>query len=122
MLGRNAISDVTLCKIACDRDDRLEVAETVHNSRESGHQLLSLTGHVVAEQRSGFWSHLKEAAIEKCRRQVGDRDDLYEACLDLVHLLRGHVAASHPPFASPLGTCFQRSAAISCAQRRWNCR
>src|SRR6516225_4098061 len=114
MFGRDAINDVTLCKIACDGDDRLEIAETVHNGRDSGNQLPSLSAHVAAEQRSGFCSHLEEAAIEECRRQVGYRDDFDEAGLDLVHLLRGHVATSHSPFAF-VGTCAQWSAAISCA-------
>src|SRR6516225_6008146 len=99
MLARDTISDMTLCKIACDGDDCLEITEAVHNDREGGHQLPSLCVYVAAEQRSGFWRRLEEAAVEKRRRPAGDRDDLDEACLDLVHLLRGHPS---PPFASPL--------------------
>ena len=46
---------------------------------------------------------------------LGDFEAIVPVARDLA---KRHVAASHPPFASPLGTCFQRSAAISCAQRR----
>src|SRR5271165_5486408 len=34
MLGHDAISDMTLCKIGCDGDYCLEIAETIHNECE----------------------------------------------------------------------------------------
>ena len=63
MLAPDTISDMTLCKIARHRDDRLKIVETIHNRRKGGHQLPSLRVHIAAEQRSGFWRGVEEAAV-----------------------------------------------------------
>src|SRR6516225_9534857 len=85
MLRHDTISDVALGKIACDRNDRVEIAETVYYSPNRGHQLASLGVHVSAEQRSGFGRRLEKPAVEECPRSVGDPRKRSEACLDLVH-------------------------------------
>ena len=58
-------------------DNPLEIAQRIHNGREGGHQLPPLCVDVAAEQRSGFWRRLEEAAVEERRHPVGDRDEPY---------------------------------------------
>jgi hypothetical protein len=87
MFWPHAVAKVTGTELDQVRGHFLETVEAVHCQLYRGHQPLGLWSNIVREQRTGFGSQNKDAAVKELASDIGDGHHQLKRRLDEFNLL-----------------------------------